>query len=166
MRRKLIITYREAKRGGVTKVALPQLISAIQDCRKRTGKVNHSVFGVMTDSREFIFVFLDESRKLFVSNTLSWLNQDTAIEKWIDKILEDSIKSSPHTSPVKGHQMNCQTYQTELKKWLSFGHEDVRSSPSFNYEGLILHRVLDSDDVLRNIVDVINGASFPSSLFM
>jgi hypothetical protein len=119
MRRKLIITYREAKRGGAAKVALPQLIvymSAIQDCRKRTGKVNHSVFGVMTDSREFIFVFLDESRKLFVSNTLSWLNQDTAIVKWIDKILEDSIKSSPHTSPVKGHQINCQNVPDRTEK--------------------------------------------------
>ncbi|OXV10665.1 hypothetical protein Egran_01575 [Elaphomyces granulatus] len=105
----------EAKRGGAAKAVLPQLIvylAAIQDSRKRADKVNYSVFGVMTDSSEFIFVLLDESRKLFVSNTLSWLNQDTTIVKWIDKILEDAIKSSP---PVKGHQMDCQTYQTELK---------------------------------------------------
>ncbi|KAN0072338.1 hypothetical protein V8E54_009267 [Elaphomyces granulatus] len=97
----------EAKRGGAAEAALPRLIvylAAIQDSRKRAGKVNCSVFGVMTDSRQFVFVFLDESRKLFVSNTLSWLNQDTTIVKWIDKILEDAIKSSAHTSPVKGYQ--------------------------------------------------------------
>jgi hypothetical protein len=149
MRRKLIITYREAKRGGAAEAALPRLIvylAAIQDSRKRAGKVNCSVFGVMTDSRQFVFVFLDESRKLFVSNTLSWLNQDTTIVKWIDKILEDAIKSSAHTSPVKGYQVDRQTYQAELKKWLSFGPEDVRSSSTFNYEGLILHRVLESDE--------------------
>jgi hypothetical protein len=79
-----------------------------------------------------------KSRRLFISNT-----QKSTIVQWIDKILEDAIKSSPDTSLIKGHQMDSKTYQAELKKWLSFGPEYVRSSSTFNYEGLILHRVFE-----------------------
>src|SRR6266487_1218614 len=52
---------------------LPQMIvylAAVQQARLAHHKINTSVFGIMTDSNEFKFTFLDSSMKLFVTNLM------------------------------------------------------------------------------------------------
>ncbi|KAL4807083.1 hypothetical protein BDV18DRAFT_112431 [Aspergillus unguis] len=61
---------REAKMPGAARSALPQLViylAAVQDSRKESNKINSSVFGLITDSVEYKFAWLDENRNLFVS---------------------------------------------------------------------------------------------------
>lgn len=63
---------REAKKPGAVQSVLPQLIiylAAVQDSRKESKKINSSVFGLITDSEEYRFAWLDEDRNLFVSET-------------------------------------------------------------------------------------------------
>ena len=83
--------------------------------------MNSSVFGLLTDSTNFRFVYLDPSRKLFVSKPHEWMEEKTRIVQWIDKILEDSIQASPHTTPCKKFNKTIGAYQTYLKRQYQFG---------------------------------------------
>jgi hypothetical protein len=110
---------------GAARLALPQLIiylAAIQDARKRIGKINYSVFGLLTDSEDFEFVYPDPSRTLFVSRLYQWMYEKVEIIQWIDKILEESIKASPHTTPIKIANTSLNAYQTYVKQEYQFGN--------------------------------------------
>jgi hypothetical protein len=70
---------------GVARLA-PQLIislAAIQDARKRIGKINYCLwsleFGLLTDSGDFEFVYLDPSGILFVSRLYQWIYKKVEI---------------------------------------------------------------------------------------
>ena len=109
---------------GAADLALPQLIiylAAVQDARKCCNKINSSVFGLLTDSTNFRFVYLDPSRKLFVSKPHEWMEEKARIVQWIDKILEDSIQASPHTMSCKKFNKTIGAYQTYLKRQYQFG---------------------------------------------
>ena len=83
--------------------------------------MNSSVFGLLTDSTNFRFVYLNSSRKLFVSKPHEWMEEKVRIVQWIDKILEDSIQASPHTTPCKKFNKTIGAYQTYLKQQYQFG---------------------------------------------
>ena len=53
--------------------------------------MDSSVFGLLTDSTNFRFVYLDPLRKLFVSKPHEWMEEKARIIQWIDKILKDSV---------------------------------------------------------------------------
>jgi hypothetical protein len=59
------------------------------------------VFGLLTDPLSFQFVFLNTEKKLFTSRLLQWHLEKAQIIRWIDHVLAESIKASPHTSPIK-----------------------------------------------------------------
>lgn len=95
---------REAKKLGAAQSALPQLIiylAAAQNCRKASKEINSSVFGLISDSEEYIFAWLDEDRNLFVSRGYFWRADKAEIIQWIDNILRAPIEASPHTTLVK-----------------------------------------------------------------
>lgn len=83
--------------------------------------MNSSVFGLLTDSSDFQFVHLNPVRKLFTSRLLQWVTDKKHIVQWIDRVLEDSIKASPHTTPVKSSNKTLRAFQTELKRAHLFG---------------------------------------------
>ncbi|KAK9250530.1 hypothetical protein V1507DRAFT_484354 [Lipomyces tetrasporus] len=117
----------EAKKSGTAQSALPQLIiylAAIQDSRKESKKTNCSVFGLVTDSEEYRFAYLDEKRKLFVSETYLWVTKKAKIIQWIDKILRDSIEASPHATPVKTANTTIHAYRTHINRGYQFGGID------------------------------------------
>jgi hypothetical protein len=78
--------------------------------------MNTSVFGLITDSLNFQFVYLNPGKKLFASKTLQWNYEKRLIVQWIDRVLEDSIKASPHTTPMKSRNRTLRAYQTHLKR--------------------------------------------------
>jgi hypothetical protein len=110
---------REAKKPGAAQSALPQLIiylAAVQDSRKESKKINSSVFGLITDSEEYIFAWLDEKRNLFVSETYLWVTKKVKIIQWIDSILRDSIEASPHTTPIKTANIAIHAYRSHVNR--------------------------------------------------
>ncbi|KAK9243329.1 hypothetical protein V1506DRAFT_389813 [Lipomyces tetrasporus] len=117
----------EAKKSGTAQSTLPQLIiylAAIQDSRKESKKTNCSVFGLVTDSEEYRFAYLDEKRKLFVSEIYLWVTKKAKIIQWIDKILRDSIEASPNATPVETANTTIHAYRTHLNRGYQFGGID------------------------------------------
>ena len=103
---------------------LPQLIiylAAVQDGRKEAGRLNSSVFGVLSDSITFVFARLSSSRKLFVSRPYFWRSEQVKVVQWIDRILLDAIHASPHTSPVKKGNQSLMAYDHHLQRGFQFG---------------------------------------------
>ena len=49
------------------------------------------------------------------------MEEKARIVQWIDKILEDSIQASPHTTPCKKFNKTIGAYQTYLKRQYQFG---------------------------------------------
>jgi hypothetical protein len=83
------------------------------------------VFGLITDSEEYRFAWLDENRNLFVSEIYLWVTKKVKIIQWIDRILRDSIEGSPHTTPVKTANTAIYTYRSHLNRGYQFGDTDV-----------------------------------------
>ena len=119
-----ILLVVEAKPFEAAAVGMPQLLvymAAVQDARQN--RINRSVFGMLSDSKEFRFSFLDENRKLYVSNTLVWSNMQDMIIAYIDMILISAIESSPHTTPQKQHNRTIHNYRSFLGRKWQFGDE-------------------------------------------
>lgn len=76
---------------------------------------------MLTDADEFQFIYLNTDRKLFTSRPLRWYYDKNQIVQWVDRVLEDSIKASPHTTPLKSMNTSLRAYQTELKRNHIFG---------------------------------------------
>src|SRR5699024_10059033 len=116
------------KKPGAVQSTLPQLIiylAAVQDSRKESKKINSSVFGLITDSEEYRFAWLDENRNLFVSETYLWVTKKVKIIQWIDNILRDSIEASPHMIPVKTANTAIHAYRSHVNRHFQFGDTDV-----------------------------------------
>jgi hypothetical protein len=79
------------------------------------------VFGLLTDSLSFQFVFLNTEKKLFTSRLLQWHLEKAQIIRWIDHVLAESIKASPHTSPIKSRNRSLLAYKSHLKRGNIFG---------------------------------------------
>jgi hypothetical protein len=83
--------------------------------------MNTSVFGLLTDSQTFQFVFLSPEKKLFTSKLLQWHHEKAQVVRWIDHVLAESIKASPHTSPIKSRNRSLLAYKSHLKRGHIFG---------------------------------------------
>lgn len=119
-----ILVVAEAKGSGKAFVGLPQLMvymAAIFESRR--GRENYSVFGMLADSGNFQFAFLDHTKKLFVSNLFKWSSQKSTILTYIDTILLDAIQSSPHTTPTKIGNTSLRNYPRYLKGQWKFGED-------------------------------------------
>lgn len=94
-----ILLILEAKPYDSPAVGLPQLLvcmAAVHEARKN--RANNSVFGMVSDSKEFRFSFLDEKKKLFTSRPFAWVIERKTIIAYIDMMLINAIESSPHTN--------------------------------------------------------------------
>lgn len=120
-----ILVVVEAKPMQKASIALPQLLvymTGIHEARK--GKPNRSVFGMLSDSKEFRFAFLNEDKKLHVSRTLHWAVEASKILAYIDTMLLDAIHSSPHTTPEKARNNTLLRYPQYLRGKWTFGEQE------------------------------------------
>jgi hypothetical protein len=111
-----ILMVVEAKPCENAWIGLPQMLvymAAIQEAR--LGHTNNAVFGMLSDSREFRFAFLDSNKKFHRSCPFNWINGQQTIISYIDAMLLNAIQSSPHTTPVKGQNKTLLKYRKYLK---------------------------------------------------
>lgn len=119
-----ILVVWEAKRMGHALTGLPQLLVYMTGVlESRRDRINQTVFGVLSDSGNFTFAFVDDQRKFYVSKPYSWAADQSAILSYIDAIFEDAIQSSPHTTPVKAGNTVLFNYKEYLNKRWMFGIE-------------------------------------------
>ena len=103
-------------------------MAAVQEAR--LGHTNNTVFGILSDGREFKFAFLDSNKKFYVSYHLYWAKDQQAIISYIDAMLLDAIQSSPHTTPTKGQNNTLHRYRKYLERKWAFGdaaEDEVRA---------------------------------------
>ena len=101
-----ILLIVEAKPYNSAAVGMHQLLvcmAAVHEARARQDGVNKSVFGIVSDSKEFHFSFLDETKKLCTTRPFIWVNEQSTIIAHIDMMLSNAIESSPDTTPQKNN---------------------------------------------------------------
>lgn len=119
-----ILLVVEAKPFEDAPVGMPQLLvymAAVYEARK--DRVNRSVFGMVSDSKEFKFCLLIEQKKFFVSKSLPWAIDRALIIDYIDMMLKHAIESSPHTTPHKRNNRSILKYADFMERQWKFGEE-------------------------------------------
>ena len=114
----------EAKPYNSAAVGMPQLLvymAGVHEARARQKQVNKSVYGVVSDSKEFRFAFLNEKKKFFTSEPYLWLTKQSTIIAYIDMMLINAIESSPHTIPQKKNNKIIHQYPEYLESQWKFG---------------------------------------------
>jgi hypothetical protein len=117
-----ILVAIEAKPRQRAQVGLPQLLvymAAIQEARR--GYINNVVFGMVSDSREFRFAFLDSDKEFHDSRPFFWGLDKQVILSYIDAMVLDAIQSSPHTTPTKVHNKCLRKYRQYVRGRWAFG---------------------------------------------
>ena len=121
-----ILLIDEAKPCDSAAIGMPQLLvymAAVQESRIRENGINKSVFGMLSDSKEFRFSFLDENKKLFMTQTYTWVLQKATIISCIDEILASAIESSSHTTPTENNNQTLRQYSKYLGRLWKFGDD-------------------------------------------
>jgi hypothetical protein len=119
-----ILMVVEAKRSQNATIGLAQMLvymAAVQEAR--LGHTNNTIFGMLSDSKEFKFALLDSNKKFYVSSPLFWYKDQQAIISYIDAMLLDAIQSSPHTTPTKGQNNTLRRYRKYLESKWAFGKD-------------------------------------------
>ncbi|PGH29540.1 hypothetical protein GX50_07710 [[Emmonsia] crescens] len=108
----------EAKTDVSSDRNMAQLLAylhAIQEARVQSKKNSSAVFGVLTDSKLFRFVILRENSRVMASEPLQWTPRNTDVVAFLDNILLDAIKSSPHTTPQKTGNTTINRFDRHLQ---------------------------------------------------
>ena len=117
-----ILLVVEAKPYQSAAVGMPQLLvymATVYEARK--DRVNKSVFGMLSDCNEFRFAFLDENKKLFVTESFAWVAKQSTILAYLDMVLINAIESSPHITPQKENNRTILHYPDFLERQWRFG---------------------------------------------
>ena len=142
-----ILLIVEAKPYESAAVGMPQLLvymAAVYEARASQDRVNKSVFGMVSDSKEFRFSFLNEKKKFFTTRPYTWVIEQSTIIAYIDMMLINAIESSPHTTPQKKSNKTIRKYSQFLERQWRFGTE----SDGIGAE--------DKDEADYDMVDVLN----------
>ena len=142
-----ILLVVEAKPYQSATVGMPQLLvymAGVYEARARLDRVNKSVFGMVSDSKEFRFSLLNEKKKFFTTQPFTWMMEQSTIIAYIDMMLINAIESSPHTTPQKKENKTILRYPKFLESKWEFGTDS---------EGEVEDEEEDDDD---NMVDVLN----------
>lgn len=119
-----ILLVLEAKPYEQAPVGMPQLLvymAAVHEARK--DRVNRSVFGMVSDSKECRFCFLNEQKKFFVTRPFIWAIERSTIIAYIDTMLQNAIESSPHTKPHKKNNRSMLKYTDFSEREWKFREE-------------------------------------------
>lgn len=140
-----ILLVVEAKPYDSAAVGMPQLLvymAAVYEARK--DRINKSVFGVLSDCKEFRFAFLDENKKLFVTESFAWMTKQSTIIGYLDMVLIKAIESSPLATSQKENNRTSLNYPDFLERQWRFGIQLDDGGTEDNKE----------ED--HNMVDVVN----------
>lgn len=96
---------------------------AIQEARTKARKDSTAVFGVITDFKIFIFLVLRANRKVMRSEPLLWNFRNDDVVTFMDSILLDAIKSSPHTTPQKISNTTIKRFDSHIQSEYDFQGE-------------------------------------------
>jgi len=119
-----ILLILEAKPYESAAVGMPQLLVYMAAVHKaRQHRVNQSVYGMVSDSKEFRFCFLDEKKKFFTTKPFIWVIERPTIIAYIDMMLINAIESSPHTTPQNRNNQTILRYPESLERQWKFGTE-------------------------------------------
>ena len=121
-----ILNVLEAKSYKTAAIGTPQLLIymvAMHRAREANKKTNQSVFGMLSDSKEFKFCFLNEKKKFFVSRPFIWSIDQSTIITYIDHMLSSAIESSPYIDPHKSKKCIINRYREFLGRRWRFGDE-------------------------------------------
>ena len=119
-----ILLIVEAKPYESAVIGMPQLLvymAGVYEARARQNRVNESVFGMVSDSKEFRFAFLNEKKRLFTTEPYTWITKQSTIIAYIDMMLMNAIESSPHTTTRKGNNYTIHKYPEFLERQWRFG---------------------------------------------
>lgn len=144
-----ILLVVEAKSYESAPVGTPQLlvyVAAVHEARQ--DRVNSSVFGMVSDSKEFRFCFLNGQKKFFTTGPFTWVTGQSTIIAYIDMMLMNAIESSPHTIPHKKDNRTILNYPKFLERQWKFGAESTDASDDGGAD--------DSDGDERDMVDLVN----------
>jgi hypothetical protein len=151
-----ILVVVEAKPAENVSIGLPQMLvymAAVQKARLK--HINNTVFGMLSDSKEFKFAFLDSNKKFYVSLPLFWAHHQKAIISYIDAMLLDAIQSSPHTTPTKSQNKTLLRHRRYLETKWAFGkdaEDEVRAEAEDEDEDDIVDVVMvDKEIVIRRV---------------
>jgi hypothetical protein len=139
-----ILIIVESKAYGSASIGVAQMLvymAAVHEARR--GYTNDSVFGMLSDSEEFRFAFLDSNKKFHRSRLFEWYIDQQTIISYIDAMLLDAIQSSPHTTPTKIQNKTLKRYPQYLKGIWAFG-DDAED------------KVETEEEICDDIVDVVN----------
>ena len=145
----------EAKPFGSAPVGMPQLLvymAAVQKAREN--RENKSVFGMLSDSRTYTFAFLNQHKKLFITQSLEWALHKNTIIRCIDTMLRDAIESSPHTTPQKTSNRTLHRYDTYLKQQWRFGLKRGTDEPEPEDFSAEMEEDEDEADDVYDIVEI------------
>ena len=145
-----ILLIVEAKPYESAAIGMPQLLVFMAAVHKaRQDRVNQSVFGMLSDSKEFRFAFLDEKKKVLTTRPFTWSIEQSTIIAHIDMMLINAIESSPHTTPQKINNRTTYKYPEFLGGQRRFGDE-------LDDEGVEENEEEEEEDEDDDVVDVVN----------
>jgi hypothetical protein len=119
-----IILIVEAKPYESAAIGMPQLLvymAAVHEAR--VNRVNQSVFGMVSDSKEFRFAFLDKDKKFYTTRPFTWTIEKSTIIAYIDMMLINAIEPSPHTTPQKTNNRTICRYREHSGREWKFGDD-------------------------------------------
>ena len=137
-----ILIVVEAKMIGTASIGLAQLVVyMVGVLESRHDRLNQSVFGMLSDSGTFQFAFLDQNKKLYLTEQFAWDWRQSEILAYIDAILLDAIQSSPHTTPTNFGNRSPNNYRRYLEERWVFGDgsedkakEDIKNERTYLVE--------------------------------
>lgn len=148
----------EAKPYKTAAIGVPQLLiymAAVHRARDVNKKTNQSVFGMLSDSKEFKFCVLYEKKKFFVSRPFLWSIDQSTIITYIDNMLSSAIESSLHTTPHRSKNHTINRYREFLGRRWRFGDESDEEKAE---EGEDEEEEIDEEeDEAEGLVDVIKS---------
>ena len=103
----------------------------------RSDHINQSVFGVLSDSGNFISAFLNEKWKFSGSRSYNWRDERPTFLFYIDTVLQDAIKSSPHTTLMKFQNATLLNHQRYLASRWVFGFEQDAEDGSIDPKSIV-----------------------------
>ena len=83
--------------------------------------MNQCVFGMVSDSKEFRFSFLNEEKRFFTTRPYTWVTEQSTIFAYIDMMLINAIGSAPHPTPQKKNNKAMHKCPEVLERQWRFG---------------------------------------------
>lgn len=106
-------------------------LAAIQAAQAGSHGPPPVVYGILTDSYNFKFMYLGSNQELFISDILAWNVWKSQIAAWIDKILTDAIAASPLATPILRRNISLRNQERDLRRSNLLSGESHNPSGSF-----------------------------------